>query len=207
VLVFYPAIRTSNQADPIITPDETPGPHFPDSPSPIEPVCRDGDTRDATCSDGVTTYLDENCVDGEWRQVMYIRNPCEPLPTSTTLEEIYHDVTSGGTYDVGDYISYLGVKGNITTGKIIDGKSTSSLIIKDKEGKTILNYQPRDTPTLGHVEMISYPQEGKVDIKINDDYVEGCEFKYDPRYTFNDYLELCKNLNNISDSVKEKVLF
>jgi hypothetical protein len=47
-------------------------------------VCQDGDTRDATCPDGVTTYLNENCVDGEWHQVMYIRNPCEPIITTTS---------------------------------------------------------------------------------------------------------------------------
>jgi hypothetical protein len=63
-------------------PPETPAEHFPESP-PF-PVCSDGDTKDSICPDGVTTYLNENCVDGEWHQVAYIRNPCEPLTTTTT---------------------------------------------------------------------------------------------------------------------------
>jgi hypothetical protein len=60
--------------------DTPPPKHFPDSPTPQD-VCTDGETRDATCPDGITTYLAENCVDGEWVIVMYIRNPCEPLPS------------------------------------------------------------------------------------------------------------------------------
>jgi hypothetical protein len=51
-------------------------------------ICRDGETKKATCSDGITTYLDENCVGGEWHQVMYIRNPCESLPSEPEHGEI-----------------------------------------------------------------------------------------------------------------------
>jgi putative hemolysin len=89
-LKFTPDERPSNQIKPIIAP-ETPSPHFPESPSPVAPVCNDGETRDATCPDGVTTYLYENCVDGEWHQVTYIRNPCEQLPT-TTLKSVEEHV-------------------------------------------------------------------------------------------------------------------
>jgi hypothetical protein len=96
-LVFYPLDRTSNQADPIITPNEKPTSH-PDTPKP--PVCRDGDTRDATCPDGVTMYFNKYCMNGEWRQVMYIGNPCEPIPTTTPVpEDIYNDVTDGWKND------------------------------------------------------------------------------------------------------------
>lgn len=43
-------------------------------------VCREGETKTATCPDGGTTYLAENCVDGVWFTVQYIRDPCSPLP-------------------------------------------------------------------------------------------------------------------------------
>jgi hypothetical protein len=77
-LVFYPYTKRSNQAEPIITLGET-----PTTPSTTN-TCIDGEKQDATCPDGVTTYLNENCVDGKWHQVVYIRNPCEPVPTTTT---------------------------------------------------------------------------------------------------------------------------
>jgi hypothetical protein len=37
VLIFYPATKTSNQPEPIITPDETPEEHFPKTPRPTSP--------------------------------------------------------------------------------------------------------------------------------------------------------------------------
>ncbi len=47
-----------------------------------QPVCSEGETRDAVCPDGVTTYLAENCAGGEWHTVMYIRDPCSPVSGS-----------------------------------------------------------------------------------------------------------------------------
>jgi hypothetical protein len=73
----------TNELPQTTIPPETPAEHFPEAP-PF-PVCQDGETRDATCPDGVTTYLNENCVDGEWHQVTYIRNPCEPLTTTSSV--------------------------------------------------------------------------------------------------------------------------
>ncbi|GBE19063.1 hypothetical protein BMS3Abin16_01676 [archaeon BMS3Abin16] len=52
---------------------------FPDT---LKAECVDGQTQEALCPDRVTTYLAENCVDGKWATVNYIRNPCEPLPNS-----------------------------------------------------------------------------------------------------------------------------
>jgi len=69
-LVFYPINTSSNL---------------------VETFCQEGDTRDAVCSDGVTMYLNENCVEGKWHQVMYIRNPCEPL---STPEPVKQEITS-----------------------------------------------------------------------------------------------------------------
>ena len=41
------------------------------------PECNYGDVITSICPDGINSYQDSNCVDGEWQQVMYIRNPCE----------------------------------------------------------------------------------------------------------------------------------
>jgi hypothetical protein len=67
--------------------DTPPPKHFPDSPKPTsQSDCTDGETREATCLDGVTTYLAENCVDGKWATVMYIRNPCETIPSPEPVD-------------------------------------------------------------------------------------------------------------------------
>ncbi len=59
---------------------DTPRPNqFPDT---FKAECVDGQIQEALCPDRVTTYLAENCVDGKWATVNYIRNPCEPLPNS-----------------------------------------------------------------------------------------------------------------------------
>lgn len=61
--------------------DTPPLKHFPETQTPTYvKACKEGETREGICPDGVTTYLAENCVDGRWTTVMYIRNPCEPLP-------------------------------------------------------------------------------------------------------------------------------
>ncbi len=48
--------------------------------------CTDGETKTSTCPDGITKYLSENCVDGEWVTVQYIRNPCEPVKSVETCD-------------------------------------------------------------------------------------------------------------------------
>jgi len=55
VLVFYPMDSSSNQADPIITVDETPAPHFPETSRPTsEPT-----TTNSTIKKTTTTTLEE----------------------------------------------------------------------------------------------------------------------------------------------------
>jgi serpin B len=97
-------------------------------------ICQDGETIEATCPDGVTTYLNESCVDGEWHQVMYIRNPCEPIPTTTSsttttsttatttsisLESIINEteeldvVTANNQFAIDLYSELKGEEGNI----------------------------------------------------------------------------------------------
>jgi hypothetical protein len=68
--------------------DTPPPEHYPETPVPtFKPGCVEGEMKHTTCPDGVTTYFSENCVDGEWVQVKYIRDPCAPLPMTQPPEE------------------------------------------------------------------------------------------------------------------------
>jgi hypothetical protein len=146
--VFYPLEKTGTQPEPII---------ITETPKPV--VCQNGETREATCPDGVTTYLNESCVDGEWHQVMYIRNPCEPLPP-TEAPIVYADASSGH-YKPNDMVSYRGVAGEITTGEIKDGEPIGSPVIITNKGKTLLNQLKLDNyGGYKEVELLIYPQEG-----------------------------------------------
>ncbi len=86
--------------------DTPPPKHFPDSPIPT-PLshCIDGETRDGTCPDGVSTYLAENCVDGRWATVMYIRNPCEPLPGLEPACDALNPCAVGDCYKFQDEVA------------------------------------------------------------------------------------------------------
>jgi len=65
----------------------TPVPPATRTPATPEPVCTDGEVREATCPDGVTTYPHENCVHGQWVVIKYFRDPCEPLPKAISSFE------------------------------------------------------------------------------------------------------------------------
>ena len=200
VLVFYPSSSSNNQPfEPIVTPDETPS-HITTTPSPS--VCRDGETRDAICPDGVTTYLNENCVDGVWHQVMYVRNPCEISPaTTTTLEkEIYHDVLRGGTYNVGDNVELFGEKGTIATGSVVDGIPVGYTVLDDKFGNEVLAYDPVETSEYGHLELISKPQKGTV--VMNQNGKDIALMKYRKNYDFSGYLQVACEPERIPESTE-----
>lgn len=70
--------------------ESLPPTHFPKEPlSPdVKGVCEDGETRDDVCPDGVTSYLAENCVGGEWHTVMYVMNPCESVSGSGSDDSV-----------------------------------------------------------------------------------------------------------------------
>jgi hypothetical protein len=78
-----PEVAQLTHAPPIETSTDTlPPEHYPGTPTPtFEPICKEGDVRMAVCPDGITTYPSENCVDGEWVTISYIRDPCSPIPT------------------------------------------------------------------------------------------------------------------------------
>jgi hypothetical protein len=89
--------ETPTQTPLTTIPPETAAPHFPELPPLTPPACKDGETKNATCPDGVTDYLAENCVKGEWHTVMYIRNPCEPIPKTTSSTTTLIFCTEGET--------------------------------------------------------------------------------------------------------------
>ncbi|UCG95653.1 MAG: M23 family metallopeptidase [archaeon] len=64
-----------------ICPDETAvGRVAPDCEFAPCPKCSEGDTISAECPDG-TLYLKFSCdEEGEWHEVVYVRNPCEKIP-------------------------------------------------------------------------------------------------------------------------------
>ncbi len=76
---------------------DTPLPkHFPKTPIPsVQSVCAEGETKDAVCPDGVTSYLFENCVDGEWHTVMYIRDPCTHVSGTSKIDSFEDCVAAG----------------------------------------------------------------------------------------------------------------
>jgi hypothetical protein len=39
-----------------------------------EVICVEGETKDTTCPDGITTYLIETCVNGKWSPLTYIQS-------------------------------------------------------------------------------------------------------------------------------------
>jgi hypothetical protein len=68
--------------------ETVPPEHYPETPKPtIEPICKEGDIRTATCPDGKTTYSSENCVYGEWVTITYFRDPCSPIHEAQAHEE------------------------------------------------------------------------------------------------------------------------
>jgi hypothetical protein len=176
--VFTPVEKTSTQTDIIILTE-----------SPAPPVCQDGETKDATCPDGVTTYLNENCVDGEWHQVMYIRNPCEPLPI-TEAPIVYADASSGH-YKPGDDVMYKGVAGVIASGEIKDGGPLgNSVIIDDKEGVMLLQHVKVDNyEGYDEVEALKYPQEGDHgEVYLSIDGEQKATFEYHEQGTLELYI-------------------
>ena len=88
----------------------------------------------------------------------------QPTKTSAPVEE-YVNAASGGTFKTGDKVSYLGVKGEITTGEIVNGKPTTYTVIRNEQDQILLEYRIRNHPTYGHLELISKPQKGEVVMK------------------------------------------
>lgn len=129
-----------------------------------------------------------------------------PTNTATTGGFIeYVDVSHGGTFETGDYVEFLGEKG-VLAGNITDGEVTSpDILLIDENGKTRLDYQQIDHPTLGHLELIAYPQEGKVYLEI-DGADSGYVFKWVKGVNFDHYISLYQypNYPEVQQFILEK---
>ncbi len=115
------------------------------------------------------------------------------------------DVSHGGTYGTGDYVEFLGEKG-VLFGNISGGEVTSSnMSLTDEQGQTRLYYQQLDHPTYGHIELISYPEEGKVYLEI-DGVDSGYVFKYVSWVEFDHYISLYQypNYPEVQQFILEK---
>jgi len=92
-----------------------------------------------------------------------------------------------GTYETGDTVEYLGVKGKIVFGRIVNGKVPDYLQIND-ETRTLLSYALANT-TYGPTAIVHYPQrgtgEGEADIYVNGELI--ATMKYNKDASFNGY--------------------
>ncbi len=108
---------------------------------------------------------------------------------------------SVGTYKTGDKVSIpeYNIKGTIGYGVMEDGKILSeTFIVDDTDGNNIMGYTQIGHPTLGHLEMISYPQrgeKGEVYIEING-VDSGCVFVYSKYLKFESYLSIFNDLDS-----------
>ena len=105
----------------------------------------------------------------------------------TAVTGSYPNAALGGTYGDGDYVEYLGVKGEITLGRIVNGKVPDYLQINDETG-TLLSYALANT-TYGPTAIAHYPQrgtgEGEADIYVNGELI--ATMKYNKDASFNGY--------------------
>jgi len=107
--------------------------------------------------------------------------------TDNTITKSYPNAALGGTYEDGDYVEYLGVKGKIVFGRIVNGKVLDYLQINN-DTATLLAYASANT-TYGPTAIVHYPQrgtgEGEADIYINGELI--ATLKYSKDASFNGY--------------------
>ena len=105
----------------------------------------------------------------------------------TAVTRSYPNAALGGTYEDGDYVEYLGVKGKIVFGRIVNGKVPDYLQINN-DTATLLTYASANT-TYGPTAIVHYPQrgtgEGEADIYINGELI--ATMKYSRDASFNGY--------------------
>jgi Fe-S cluster biogenesis protein NfuA len=114
-------------------------------------------------------------------------------PTKPPVE--YHDVSRGGTYEIGDNVEFRGVKGTIVVGYIENGEATSYLEIHDLRHQELLVINPIYYLDHGLVKMIAFPQDGKTYLELNGKD-SGCISKYYKLSSIKHYLTVFKDKNN-----------
>jgi hypothetical protein len=99
----------------------------------------------------------------------------------------YPNAALGGTFETGDAVEYLGVKGKIVVGGIVNGKVPDYLQINN-DTATLLTYASANT-TYGPTAIVHYPQrgtgEGEADIYVNGELI--ATMKYSRDASFNGY--------------------
>ena len=107
-----------------------------------------------------------------------------------------------GTYETGDIVEYLGVKGKIVVGKIVDGKVPGYLQIND-DTAPLLVYASANT-TYGPTVIAHYPQrgtgEGEADIYVDGELI--ATMKYSKDASFNGYATMACDPDKYPDFAK-----
>ncbi len=131
--------------------------------------------------------------------------PATGAPLTEPPKE-YVDPSKGGTFGPGDNVTVLGEKGKIAVGQIKEGKVISStLVIEDKESQPLLIYEQVDDPDHGHLELISYLQQGYVVIRQNGKKIGVCLNYYD-EYNFSDYVAVVFEPQTVNPDLESKLL-
>jgi len=119
----------------------------------------------------------------------------------------YADPSKGGTFGPGASVTVLSQKGKISEGLIEDGKVTSpKLAIVDEEGQTELKYEQMEIPSLGRIELLSYPMAGYVIIRQNGKKIDVCLNYYEKEYEFYDYVTVVFKPQNASQNLESDLL-
>ena len=127
-------------------------------------------------------------------------------PETQTPVERYVDA-SRGTYGerAKVYIPEFDVKGTISYGAIENGKIlTETFILRDEDGNEILGYTQVDTKDHGHVELISYPQDGYVLLKI--DGADSIKLKYKDWMTMEDAFFFYENRDSPDSEIQQYII-
>lgn len=125
-------------------------------------------------------------------------------PVDKAMEEEYPDASKGGEYGPGDKVSYMGVEGEISSGKIVDGELKSGFVTIYKDDKFVFGHTrySEDKPVVKNspyeqVELIEYPQRGYVRLKINGTDT-GYEVKMYDGGTLEGYLDIVTHPDKFS---------
>ena len=162
-------------------------------------------------ADGTETPAEVHDIDGVKRVRIQPEDAATetPPPTYAAKRIEYPDASKGGTFEVGDKVEYLGVKGGIYGGHIENGEITSStFIIKDESDRMLLNYNQHDDPDYGHLELIMYPQEEGEDNSVimkQDGKDTGVCLIYDPSFNFNNYVTATFSPEQVPESLKGRL--
>jgi hypothetical protein len=115
----------------------------------------------------------------------------------------YANAALGGSYAAGDYVEYLGVKGKISSGSIVDGNVPDYLQINDDKG-ALLVYASSNT-SYGHAAVVHYPMrgagEGEADVYVKGELIATMKW-YGRDSSFNAYVIMACEPDKYPDFAK-----